>query len=193
MTNAYAILHQLGLRLSCYNPDDGRIMPLLPTEAGCIVSHLNALIAAQKHNLESILILEDDAILSNNFKDVAMSAIAEAPDGWDFISFGVCEEMNLLTAESDLGLELLHKSIMQMSCAAAIMYSYNGIRHVLKHFTTYGVTYNYDSILYRASSSGLINGYILKNNIPKIITHRPDIYISDIDPENLRNTENMIT
>ncbi len=53
---------------------------------GCLLSHIKALELAQKQNLNSVLILEDDVILDNNYYNLIN--ITKIPNNYDMIYLG---------------------------------------------------------------------------------------------------------
>ncbi len=55
---------------------------------GCLQSHSYALQKAAMDNLESVLILEDDAILSKNFNDQLQEVWPEVPEDWEQLYLG---------------------------------------------------------------------------------------------------------
>jgi GR25 family glycosyltransferase involved in LPS biosynthesis len=55
---------------------------------GCLLSHLNVLKDAKLKGYKSILILEDDFLINNNFIDEYIKAEKSIPENWDFIYFG---------------------------------------------------------------------------------------------------------
>ena len=55
---------------------------------GCLLSHLKILLDAKEKKYNSILILEDDFVLKNNFEQEYLRIVPYIPENWDFIYFG---------------------------------------------------------------------------------------------------------
>lgn len=186
-TNAFNVLRSLGFKFD-YRPDDGRIDPMMPTEAGVFASHILAMKNALEHGCNTFAIFEDDAILSDDFCSVYDNAIAALPNDWDFLSFIAIPEMNIFSEESDIGSNVIHKCLTQPSYLACVLYSNQGIRKFINYIHENSIYYNIDSMLYRASHRGSLNGYILRNEFSYAVRHDPLLIISDIDPCDKRKT-----
>jgi GR25 family glycosyltransferase involved in LPS biosynthesis len=180
----FPVLQSHGVRTDVYAPDDGRSEPMTKSECGCWISHYRCIEYAK--NDGNLLVLEDDAVLDENFTSFLDEVIKDLPDSWDFLSLFSEVGQNFLSHESDIGSKHIHKCISQLSMAQAILYSENGAQKILKIFTRLGTTYNLDSVIYRASRDGLINGYIVRPDTRQHVMHGD--FSSIIDPENKRNT-----
>ena len=55
---------------------------------GCLLSHLKIVIDAKKKHYNSILILEEDFLIKNNFNEAYANVVGKIPNNWDFIYFG---------------------------------------------------------------------------------------------------------
>jgi GR25 family glycosyltransferase involved in LPS biosynthesis len=73
-------------------------MKLLPNEISISLSHLKCWNEALKQNLKKVIILEDDALLSKNFKKV-IKKIQDSDIDFDLIRIEVREKNNLLFGE----------------------------------------------------------------------------------------------
>lgn len=51
----------------------------------CAMSHRNVLLDAKKHGYEKILVLEDDAVLTDNFLQVLQNGSKDLPDDWHLL------------------------------------------------------------------------------------------------------------
>jgi GR25 family glycosyltransferase involved in LPS biosynthesis len=75
--------------------DEAMLQGLLPGEYGCKASHINALQYAKKQNYNSVLILEDDALLRPNFDINFADWIKQVPESWQIMylsgNYGVCD------------------------------------------------------------------------------------------------------
>ena len=55
---------------------------------GCLLSHIEIIKIAKKNNYQKILILEDDFLMINNFKDELNNLFSNIDDNWDFVYLG---------------------------------------------------------------------------------------------------------
>ncbi|HEY0367027.1 MAG TPA: glycosyltransferase family 25 protein [Pyrinomonadaceae bacterium] len=55
---------------------------------GCLLSHVDVVREAQRSNMPSVLIFEDDTVLDPEFQSKFASFIKEVPDDWDMLYFG---------------------------------------------------------------------------------------------------------
>ena len=62
---------------------------LKPGQIGHLLSFIKTLKHAQKYNYKSILILEDDAVIMDNFVNNFKTAYKYVPDNWDLIYVGL--------------------------------------------------------------------------------------------------------
>ncbi len=71
---------------------DGNLLPqkegLKKGELGCLMSHLKIIETAQKENLESILIFEDDVNFDKKISRLFPKYIKQLPANWDMLFFG---------------------------------------------------------------------------------------------------------
>ena len=183
----YPVLEGMGVRLDVYAPDDGRVEPMTVGECGCFISQMRCMEYVVKNSIDSLLVFEDDAVLSDNFEEFLTKSTNDLPDSWDFLSFYSYKKQNFLSDSSDIGSPFIHKCLSQFSYTATMLYSRNGAERIIKLFKRLGATYNVDSIMYRASHAGTLNGYIVRPDIDGVVSH--NIYGSLIDPENSRKNE----
>lgn len=184
--NAYDILNHFGVRLDKYAPDDGRTIGMTETEAGCWVSHIRSISAVVEQNMQTMLVFEDDVILHDEFETHLLECINDLPGDFDFLSLYSEPTQNVLTENSITGSNNIHKCISQLAYNQAMLYSFAGARKILKIARRMGATYNIDSIIYRASRDGHLNGYIIRPDRQQIVWHGS--YQSIIDPTNFRLT-----
>lgn len=74
-------------RFSAIEPENGA-NGLLKGEIGCMRSHYEIIKKAKEENLNSVFIMEDDIVLTNNFNTVFDNIIKQLPENWDFIYLG---------------------------------------------------------------------------------------------------------
>lgn len=179
----FPVLQSHGVRTDVYSPDDGRSAPMTNSECGCWISQYRCIGFAKNNGC--FLVLEDDAVLSKNFVSFLELAMKDLPDDWDFLSLFSEVGQNFLSDESHIGSKYIHKCISQLSITVGMVYSQNGANKLTELFSTNGATYNIDSVIYRASRDGVINGYVVRPDITPVVLH--GIYDSVIDPNNERN------
>jgi GR25 family glycosyltransferase involved in LPS biosynthesis len=179
----FKVLQSYGVRTDVYSPDDGRTDPMTNSECGCWISHYRCIDYAKKNG--PLLVFEDDAVLSNDFTARLEEAIKDLPDDWDFLSLFSESEQNILSKSSEINSKHIHKCISQLSMNVAILYSQKGAGKIIKIFNRFGTTYNVDSVIYRASRDGSLNGFIVRPDVQKYVKHGD--FLSIIDPHNLRN------
>lgn len=62
---------------------------LKPGEIGHLLSFIGIMKDALKKNYKNILILEDDSIIEDNFREVFMESYEKLPDNWDIVYLGI--------------------------------------------------------------------------------------------------------
>ena len=61
-------------------------IPLNPGQIGCALSHIKIWEEAYEKGYDYILILEDDAIIPDNFKEKINPILKSLPKNWDYLS-----------------------------------------------------------------------------------------------------------
>jgi hypothetical protein len=112
------------------------------------------------------------------------SCFSDLPKDYDFLSLYSEESQNFLSTESNIGSNFIHRALAQKSRTAAMLYSRNGAKNIFKVARRMGTTYNIDSILYRNSISGFLQGFVVRPDIEGGVVHGE--YESMIDPSNFR-------
>lgn len=186
VVNAFKLLNDFGVRTDVYAPDDGRLDPMNDGEAGCWMSHIRALEFVAKNELSELLVLEDDASLSENFTPFLESCFSDLPKDYDFLSLYSEAGQNFLSPQSDIGSNFVHRALAQKSRTAAMLYSRRGAKNIVNVARRIGATYNIDSIMYRASINGFLKGFVVKPDVIGAVGHGE--YESIIDPTNFRKT-----
>ena len=179
----FNILQGYGVRTDVYAPDDGRTDPMTRSECGCWISQYRCIEYAKNNG--TLIVLEDDAVLSKNFSTRLEESMKDLPEGWDFLSLYSEPGQNFVSKSSEINSESIHRCISQLSITAAMVYSKNGSEKMLKIFKRLGASYNIDSVIYRASRAGSLNGFIVRPDIEQYVSHGD--FASIIDPENKRN------
>jgi GR25 family glycosyltransferase involved in LPS biosynthesis len=184
--NAWDVINHKGIRTDVWKPYDGRQTSPLPGEYGIWVSTINVLERIVDHDLESLLVLEDDILLEKDAEKNILAALADLPKSWDFLSLYHFEGQNEYSLETDIGSDLIHKSINQPSGAQAIIYSNAGAKKILKLLKRKGIEYTSDCFIFEQSRLGFINGYSIIPGVKKYLQHKYKDIESLIDPNNIR-------
>lgn len=184
LVNAFKLLNDFGIRTDVYAPDDGRSDPMTAGEAGCWMSHMRALEFIAKNELSELLVLEDDASISESFIPFLESCFLDLHKDYDFLSLYSEPGQNFLSTQSDIGSNFIHRALAQKSRTAAMLYSRRGAKNIVNVARRMGATYNIDSILYRNSISGFLQGFVVRPDIDNEVGHGE--YESMIDPTNFR-------
>lgn len=181
--DAREIIESMGIEIK-WSPYDGRTFPPLLGELGLWVSNISIFQYIVKNNISKMLVIEDDAVLVEDFPEEMSSIMKEVPENFDFVSLYSIPDQNEEDEKTNLSLKYLHKTINQYASTTAMLYSFNGAKKILEMLEKDGMEYTVDCQLYKKSLEGKINGYSLKKEF-KLVSH--DFHIpSTIDPENLR-------
>lgn len=184
--NALKAINDRGIRTETWKPYDKRSLPALPGEYGVWMSNLNVWEYLIRSNETRFLVLEDDILLKNNFLKTFANCLSELPKGWDFLSLHYFNEQNIKTPESDAGQKHIHKSINQPAANQAMLYSKSGALKLLRLVAKKGIEYTVDCFIYEQSRLGLVNGYSISPEIPKIVSHCHKEIASEVDPDGIR-------
>ena len=184
--SAWNVINHKGIRTNVWSPYDGRQSPPLPGEYGIWLSTIHVLEYVVKHNLESLLVLEDDILLEMDAEKNILLALNDLPESWDFLSLYYFEGHNKYCSETDIGSGLIHKSTNQPSGAQAIVYSRSGAKKILQLIKRKGIEYTSDCFIFEQSRLGFINGYSIIPGVKKYLQHKYKNIKSLIDPDNVR-------
>jgi GR25 family glycosyltransferase involved in LPS biosynthesis len=139
---------------------------LQKNELCIIMSHIAALKHAQIMNYENIVILEDDVVLCEDWKDRIEWLFKNLPDDWeytylaghsDFVKLPMFEEPTIIKAPPMIG-------------AFSYLVNKSGIEKLINYCGEFTTTYD-DMIMYKIQS-GKLNGYYLA---PYMTYHRDNI------------------
>lgn len=185
--NSWDVINHYGISQTVWEPYDGRKTPPLPGELGIWVSTINILKYIVDNNIDSMLVLEDDVILEDDFIKSLNLCLNDLPKSFDFLSLFYFEEHNQEKKENDIGSEYIHKPLTQYSAAQAMIYSKKGAEKILRAVKRKGIEYTTDCFIFKQAHLGLIEGYTIRPNKLKFLNHNKQVK-STIDPENIRNT-----
>lgn len=189
--NGWDVLNHMGIPLDRWSPYDGRTTPPLPGEYGIWLSTINVWKYIVDNKINEFLMLEDDILLNDDFVETLYKYKKELPENYDFFSLYYFSEQNEESEETDIGSLFIQKSHKQYSAGQATIYSYAGAKKLLKLVHRKGIEYTTDCFIFRQSLEGLVDGYSIKGKNDTFLTHTYKKVKSLIDPENLRNTENL--
>lgn len=106
--------------------------PLSSGEIGCYASHLVAAREIVTRGLDCSIILEDDALLNDDFVEASEAAIALAPDGWDYIHLSTDHKRPVIAVAQIMSHSHLIKHSRLPINEAAYILSESGARKRLK-------------------------------------------------------------
>lgn len=163
-------------------------------ELGCVASHLNCLKYMIENDIPEMLVLEDDAILVENFLNILNNCYNDLPKDYDFltnIEELVIGDHCINTTEPILiGSQFISKSHLVNSITKFMLYSYNGAKKIIEEYKVHGVYTPVDMFLFDMGRDGRLNGY--STFISNQLIQPANNYGSLIDPADLRlNCANM--
>lgn len=141
------------------------------------------------NNIDKFLVFEDDSVLKDNFVDVYNKCITDLPEDFDSLSLHTLKfndlVQNVLRDDYDIGSKYIHRALDIIAGAQAMVYSLKGAKKYIQLLQEYGIDTNSDIGIFDHVRAGRIEGYILRPDIPEILTHGQ--FESALDPENKRN------
>jgi GR25 family glycosyltransferase involved in LPS biosynthesis len=182
-------INSRGIPLNKWKPYDGRTFDPLPGEYGVWVSTILFFEYMINNSIDTMMLLEDDIILENNFVKNLNKCLNDLPKNFDFLSLYSNDVHNWVDENTEIGSENIHRSLNQFSAALGTVYSLNGAKKILKVLKRKGIEYTSDCFIFNQSKLGVIDGYSIKKENIKLISHDSKNVKSLIDPENIRNTE----
>jgi GR25 family glycosyltransferase involved in LPS biosynthesis len=189
--DAGSIIDQESINRSAWNPYDGRTSQPLPGELGIWVSYINIFKYIVKNKIDRLLVIEDDADLSDRFVDELYLCLKDLPEDFDFLSLSYFTNQNDLTDATEIGSKYIHRSLNQYSSAVGIIFSLQCAKKVLKLLQRVGLEYTNDCFIFHYSQKEMLNGFSLIKNDNPIIHHMNKVE-SVIDPNNSRDVDNVL-
>jgi GR25 family glycosyltransferase involved in LPS biosynthesis len=187
IVDAKSIIENRKINVNSWSPYDGRQFPPLAGEYGYWASLLNVLDYAVKNNLSEIMVLDDDAILTDDASKKIEEYFEELPKDWDFLSLFYLDGQNQEDSLTSIGKKNIHKSTNQLSGGAGFIFSKTGAKKINKLLKRVGLQYTGDCFIFHQAILGALNGYSIKPSSKKILTHSFLENGSVIDPDNKRN------
>lgn len=183
--NAFEELSRLGIELRWQSYDfDERSIPPLGTEIGVWLSNIRAWDYMLKNKLKYLIVLEDDAIVCDNFKEIVESAISEA-GGFDFISLYYSNAEGFKAVDANIDKVFLEKTDSQYAGFLGVVYSLMGAKKIMTLIKRAGIWYTIDCLLFEWSRSKTLKGYRLKKQYEVI---KKSFIRSEVDPTGSRNS-----
>lgn len=191
LEDAGSIIDNEGIDRNTWHPYDGRTSPPLPGELGIWVSYINIFKYIVSNKVDKLLVIEDDATLSDNFVNQLLIYLQELPEDFDFLALSYFVDQNDMTNNTDIGSKHIHRSLNQYSSAVGIVFSSQCAKKVLKLLQRFGLEYTNDCFIFHYSQKEMLNGFSLIKSDSPIIKHTNEAK-SVIDPDNVRNVENVL-
>ena len=186
MENAKIILESLGIKTdSVWGPKDGRPFGPSPGEYGVWLSTLNVFEYIVKNKTEKLLVLEDDVLISKDFKSQLEACEKDLPKDWSFLSMYTTKD-DSVDNFTDIGSRLIHRSNNQHAFAQAMLYSYSGAKKILDRMYNVGMKTVNDDFIFDQSRNMHVDGYTIRPDIKPVVFHRTELP-SVIDVSGKRN------
>jgi GR25 family glycosyltransferase involved in LPS biosynthesis len=158
-------------------------------EVGVWITFLLFLNKMIEEKIESVLCLEDDAILSKDFYSKFLQISDELPEDYDFLTMAYPKASRYLYKKDA---EILNKNI----CIAkynyfgtqCILWSRKGSKKFIDLVKRDNIGGPPDIILYRYVENKELNGFSVTPEFEQVVFHDLSRYKSTIDPKNSRGT-----
>jgi GR25 family glycosyltransferase involved in LPS biosynthesis len=187
INNGWNEINRLGISTETWKPYDGRNFGPLPGEYGVWISTIRALQYMVDNKIDTMLLLEDDITLLDDFVQKLELCVNDLPNDFDFLSLFCTEEQNTLDSTTDIGSLYIHRSKKQFAGALAMLYSLKGAKKILKIAKRFGMEYTSDCFIYHYSHTNILNGYSIQNNSITMLINNDYEIKSLIDPSNIRH------
>ena len=147
------------------------------------------------NDIDSLLVLEDDAVLLDDFVEVYSKCVDDLPTTFDLFSayslkfiYGDNQilQHNFLRDECDIGSKYIHKAYDAAAGCQAMLYSLSGAKTILKSIKNDGINTDSDIFIFERCRSKTFDSYIIRPDVPETIRH--GMFKSTIDPQNKRGT-----
>jgi hypothetical protein len=162
-------------------------------EIGLWLTNILTLKKMIEDNIDMCLLIEDDAILTDNFKVNFENIIKELPNDFDFLSLAFPKHSHYLYKDdAEVGLDNLCLAKYNHFGTQCILWSKSGAEKMLESIKVTGLTYPIDLYMYGyLCTEKIVNGYSIKPSADQIIIHGYDKYKSTIDLDNTRGMLNV--
>jgi GR25 family glycosyltransferase involved in LPS biosynthesis len=168
--------------------DNWQWVPPRNGEIGVWLSNIFVFKKMIEEDIDMLILLEDDAMLSNNFINTFENLLSEVPKDFDFVSlqYPKSSKVNFKDdAEIDLDKVCLAK-YNHFGCMS-ILWSRSGALKMMESISNTGLTFPIDLYMYEyLIKENLINAYSIKPEIEEIAFHDWNKYKSTIDTDGTR-------
>jgi len=109
------------------------------SEISLLLKHYDIIRELSSNNVEYVLVLEDDAILCDDFLDNLEKCFNELPKDWDLVWVGTCCDLhepkikNKLVYKTKRGSRCTHAYLISKSCANKILNNINKITEAIDY------------------------------------------------------------
>lgn len=162
-------------------------------DIGLWISNINLFNKMIKENLDNILLLEDDTILSNNFLNIFNNVMEEIPKSYDFISLVFpSSSVGMYKEDAEIGLKNICSAKYNHFSTIAMMWSNKGANTIIKLLNENGIIYPIDIQIYdHFLKNNMLEGYSIKPNVEQVVFHDWNRYASTIDLDGRRGKLNV--
>jgi GR25 family glycosyltransferase involved in LPS biosynthesis len=160
---------------------ENMMYPMRPQQAGCWLSHINALEYIHKNKIPSLLVLEDDSFLNDHFIEIINLAVKELPKNYDFLSLFNFKNTDLPLESSIADKKYIEFSYPQRWSTLGTIYSYSMAKKMIMYLKKQCIDYPVDDVIFKmAREDKVLNGFRIRKEMPEII--------SDLDPGRIHTT-----
>jgi GR25 family glycosyltransferase involved in LPS biosynthesis len=141
-----------------------------------------------EENIDMLLLLEDDAMISEDFVDMFEKIIHEVPKDFDFVSLQYPKSSRFhYKDDAEIGLEHVCLAKYNHFGTMSVLWSKSGAEKMLSSVKNTGFTYPIDLYMHEyLTKEGLINGYSIKPFVNQVVFHDWNKYRSTIDLDGTR-------
>lgn len=170
------------------NKNNWQLTPQRSGEIGVWLSNIFVFKKIIQEDIDMLVLLEDDAILSNNFINIFNNLLKEVPKDFDFLALQYFENCRYLYKDdAEIGLNNICLAKYNGFGCQAILWSKSGATKMIESVNNTGLTLPIDLYMYNyLSRENLINGYSIKPDAEQIVFHDLAKYKSTIDLDGTR-------
>jgi len=176
--------------LKSYNftdkPNSNTRRTFLSGEYGIWASCISVWKYMVENNVKSLLVFEDDAILSIHADKILSTFCKELPADWDFLSLYYGPKQNEFDKHTNINRNHIHRSYNQIASFVGMMYSLNGAKKILDILESETINDAVDNYIYDKSREKKLNGYSIIPRRLTLLKHDWPLEFSTIDPEDTR-------
>lgn len=186
--DVFNVLNGLKISVDTWAPYAVNRSEPLPGELGIFISLIRIYHFIKQTNTESLLVLEDDAYLDENFINLLNTALEDTPKDFDFLCLYSNDHENSTDINTEIGQRYIHKAKNQGSGILGMVYTLRGANKILDLVQQKGIESTVDDFIFYQVKLGLLDGYIVKKDFPTMIQNFGINIESTIDPYGKRPT-----